>query len=45
MEEEELNVFIHPVQTLISSSLILDLKVNYPLKKLVFYGVIDKNTP
>lgn len=44
MEEEDLNIFIHPIDTLICSSLILDLRVNYPNRKLIFYGSVESNT-
>jgi hypothetical protein len=39
--EEDLHVFIHPINTLITSNLILDLRVNYPSWKLIFYGLVD----
>ncbi len=39
MEDEILTIFINPIETLVCSNLVLDLKVNYPDKKLVFYGI------
>jgi hypothetical protein len=41
MEVEDLNIFIHPIHSLVTSTLIMDLRVNYPNRKLIFYGATD----
>lgn len=42
MEGEVMRIFIHPVNTLVNSNLILDMRVNYPSKRLIFYGIVEK---
>ena len=39
--QDIIKIFINPIDTLLSSNLILDFKMNFPNKKVVFYGDIS----